>query len=93
MTDHYDQLYATKYAAKDYVERVKRTVGLLKAKYGLAARERRQQPQPTGYAATGRSRESIDVRLLSRDSAGAAPGSRQLARPDDLVTLATVTRK
>jgi DNA repair photolyase len=47
MTDHYDRLYATKYAAKDYVERVKRTVGLLKAKYGLAARERRHQPQPT----------------------------------------------
>jgi DNA repair photolyase len=47
LSDHYDRLYASKYAAKDYVERVRQTVGLMKAKYGLADRERRRQPETT----------------------------------------------
>ena len=41
MTTHYEHLYASKYASKDYVERVKKTVAMFKEKYGLAARPRR----------------------------------------------------
>ncbi len=41
LTEQYDQLYASKYVPKDYAERVKRTVGLLKARYGLMPRKRR----------------------------------------------------
>jgi DNA repair photolyase len=41
MTAQYAHLYARKYVAKDYSERVKKTVGMLKAKYGLATRRRR----------------------------------------------------
>lgn len=41
MTRHYEHLYARKYVGKDYAERVRRTVGMLKAKYGLANRPRR----------------------------------------------------
>jgi DNA repair photolyase len=41
LTDHYGQLYASKYVPKDYAERVKKTVGLLKARYGLSSRTRR----------------------------------------------------
>jgi DNA repair photolyase len=52
MTQHYAHLYARKYASKDYAARVQRTVGILKAKYGLAARARRGEepaaPDPSG---------------------------------------------
>jgi DNA repair photolyase len=41
MTDHYSHLYARKYVSKDYADRVKKTVGLLKARYGLSTRQRR----------------------------------------------------
>ena len=41
MTEQYAHLYARKHVPKDYGERVKKTVGMLKAKYGLAARPRR----------------------------------------------------
>ena len=41
MTRHYEHLYASKYASREYVDQVKRTVGILKARYGLAARQRR----------------------------------------------------
>jgi DNA repair photolyase len=41
LTDQYGQLYASKYVAKDYAERVQKTVGLLKARYGLTTRTRR----------------------------------------------------
>ena len=41
LTSQYEHLYASKYAARDYVERVKRTVGLMKARYGLNTRHRR----------------------------------------------------
>jgi DNA repair photolyase len=40
LIDQYDRLYASKYAPKDYSERVQRTVGLLKARYGLKNRPR-----------------------------------------------------
>jgi DNA repair photolyase len=43
MTEQYAHLYARKYVAKDYAERVKKTVGMLKAKYGLSARTSRGQ--------------------------------------------------
>jgi DNA repair photolyase len=41
MTAQYEHLYARKYVSKDYAERVKKTVGMLKTKYGLATRQRR----------------------------------------------------
>jgi DNA repair photolyase len=41
MTEQYGQLYASKYVAKDYAGRVKKTVAMLKARYGLMARSRR----------------------------------------------------
>jgi hypothetical protein len=41
LSDEYDRLYASKYAPKDYAARVKKTVGMLKARYGLADRRRR----------------------------------------------------
>jgi hypothetical protein len=41
MTEQYAALYARKYVAKDYGDRVKRTVGMLRAKYGLGHRARR----------------------------------------------------
>jgi DNA repair photolyase len=44
MATHYEHLYAAKYAAPDYVDQVKKTVGMLKARYGLAARQRRGEP-------------------------------------------------
>ena len=45
MTHQYEQLYASKYAPKDYAERVKKTVGLLKTKYGLNTRRRRGEEE------------------------------------------------
>jgi DNA repair photolyase len=41
MTHQYGQLYASKYVPQDYAERVKKTVGMLKARYGLMPRQRR----------------------------------------------------
>jgi DNA repair photolyase len=50
MTERYGQLYASKYVPKDYAERVKQTVAMLMARYGLAARTRRgedsESPEP-----------------------------------------------
>jgi DNA repair photolyase len=40
MTDQFQRLYAAKYAPKDYTDRVRRTVGMLKARYGLMDRPR-----------------------------------------------------
>jgi DNA repair photolyase len=45
LTSQYEHLYASKYAARDYVDRVKKTVGLLRAKYGLDARQRRGEKE------------------------------------------------
>ena len=59
LVDRYDRLYASKYAPKDYVERVQKTVGMLKARYGLSeqaaarrrttrhAKTRRRDRQPS----------------------------------------------
>jgi DNA repair photolyase len=40
LVDQFDRLYAAKYAPKDYADRVRKTVGMLKARYGLANRRR-----------------------------------------------------
>jgi DNA repair photolyase len=40
LMDQYDRLYASKYAPKDYANRVQKTVGMLKARYGLNNRTR-----------------------------------------------------
>jgi DNA repair photolyase len=53
MTEQYTQLYARKYAPKDYTERVKKTVGLLKAKYGLTPRKRRGEEDTGGSDVPG----------------------------------------
>ena len=51
MSDQYGQLYASKYVPRDYAERVRRTVGLLKARYGLTPRKRRGE-DPTASEQT-----------------------------------------
>jgi DNA repair photolyase len=50
LSAQYEHLYASKYAARDYVDRVKRTVGMLKARYGLANRHQRGEPDVEGGA-------------------------------------------
>jgi DNA repair photolyase len=57
MTHQYGQLYASKYVPQDYAERVKKTVGMLKARYGLMPRQRRgveaqKTPDPAPPAPT-----------------------------------------
>jgi DNA repair photolyase len=42
MVDHYDRLYASKYAPKDYVAQVQKTVGMLRARYGMNNRQRQE---------------------------------------------------
>jgi DNA repair photolyase len=46
MSTQYAHLYARKHVPKDYADRVKHTVGLLKSKYGLATRARRADSSP-----------------------------------------------
>ncbi len=46
MVAQYDQLYAAKYLPRDYRDRVQKTVGLLKARYGLTDRRRRNDDNP-----------------------------------------------
>ena len=43
MVDGYDRLYASKYALRDYVDHVQRTLSMLKARYGLKPRVRREE--------------------------------------------------
>jgi DNA repair photolyase len=45
LTEQYEHLYARKYVSRDYGERVKKTVGMLKAKYGLLTRRKRGDEQ------------------------------------------------
>jgi DNA repair photolyase len=40
MVEQYERLYAAKYLPKDYIGQIQRTVGLMKAKYGMADRRR-----------------------------------------------------
>jgi DNA repair photolyase len=51
LVDQYDRLYAAKYAPKDYAERVRKTVGMLKTRYGLNDRKRRGEQDDDGPAA------------------------------------------
>ncbi|MBA3271295.1 MAG: radical SAM protein [Acidobacteria bacterium] len=45
LVDQYDRLYASKYAPKDYTERVRKTVGMLKARYGVQNRRRQDESE------------------------------------------------
>jgi DNA repair photolyase len=45
LSAQYEHLYASKYAARDYVDRVKKTVGMLKARYGVNMRHRRGEEE------------------------------------------------
>jgi DNA repair photolyase len=47
LVDQYDRLYASKYAPKDYSSRVQKTVGMLKAKYGMSRKNTPEAPAPT----------------------------------------------
>ena len=60
LVDQYDRLYASKYAPKDYAERVKKTVGMLKARYGLNNRPRpgAHKDAPEDLAAPSGAREA-----------------------------------
>jgi DNA repair photolyase len=64
MTEQYAHLYARKYAPHDYRERVKKTVGMLKAKYGLATRQRRgdDAEQPPAAADTAPAQKTFEFR-------------------------------
>jgi len=46
MVERYDRLYAAKYLPKDYSAQIQKTVGLMKAKYGMAERRRYQTDDP-----------------------------------------------
>jgi DNA repair photolyase len=52
LLDEYDTLYAGKYASRPYVDAVKKTVAILKARYGLSERTRRGTDRPEPPAAT-----------------------------------------
>jgi len=58
MVDQYDRLYAAKYAPKDYTEQVRKTVGMLKARYGLNDRKRRGEKDADLPAAVPLAREA-----------------------------------
>jgi hypothetical protein len=42
LVDQYDRLYAAKYAPKDYSSQVQKTLAMLKVRYGLANRQKRE---------------------------------------------------
>lgn len=50
LVDQYDRLYASKYAPKDYVSHVQRTLSMLKARYGLKPRARHEDTSYRGPA-------------------------------------------
>jgi DNA repair photolyase len=58
LVDQYDRLYAAKYAPKDYAERVRKTVGMLKGRYGLNDRKRRGDKDENRPAAVPAVREA-----------------------------------
>jgi DNA repair photolyase len=43
MVDQYERLYASKYAPKDYASQVQKTISILKTRYGLNDRNRRDE--------------------------------------------------
>jgi DNA repair photolyase len=50
LLDQYDRLYASKYAPKDYAERVRQTVAMLKRQYGVNDRKRRGEVEDAHQA-------------------------------------------
>ncbi len=60
LMDRYDRLYASKYTPKDYSERVRTTVGILKARYGLNNRRSyaKGKDAPENLAAPSGAREA-----------------------------------
>jgi DNA repair photolyase len=58
LVEQYDRLYAAKYAPKDYAERVRKTVGMLKTRYGLNDRKRRGEKDDDLPAAVSVVREA-----------------------------------
>jgi DNA repair photolyase len=48
LVEGYDRLYASKYAPEDYVGHVQRTLSMLKARYGLKPRVRREETPSRG---------------------------------------------
>jgi DNA repair photolyase len=57
LLDQFDRLYAAKYAPKDYAARVQKTVGMLKARYGLQPRARKRENAPQDPAASSEARD------------------------------------
>jgi DNA repair photolyase len=61
MVDRYERLYAAKYAPKDYVSQVQKTMTMLKARYGMNDRRRHEETRPSDKNdATERSSESAE---------------------------------
>jgi DNA repair photolyase len=61
LVDQYDRLYASKYAPKDYANRVQKTVGMLKTRYGLNNRTRtgrKERDAQEDFAAPSEAREA-----------------------------------
>jgi DNA repair photolyase len=61
LVDQYDRLYASKYAPKDYANRVQKTVAMLKTRYGLNNRTRpggKERDAQEDLAATSGAREA-----------------------------------
>jgi DNA repair photolyase len=53
MVDQYERLYASKYAPKDYASQVQKTVSMLKTRYGLNDRKRRDETASAGDVEQG----------------------------------------
>jgi DNA repair photolyase len=68
LVDQFDRLYASKYAPKDYAERVKKAVGMLKARYGLGNR------RPAGADGTA------DDEKDAAESTAAPSGAREASQ-------------
>lgn len=77
LTARYEQLYAAKYASPDYAQRVRHTVGLLKARYGLDGNRRRAAAAaPTASAADrGAAQGSLDFQQATTSSTADETGS------------------
>jgi DNA repair photolyase len=77
MVDGYDRLYASKYAPKDYVAQVQRTLSMLKARYGLKPRVRREETY-RGPKGSTVGEETVAQSSFEWSTAATTPGSRGL---------------
>ena len=75
MVDGYDRLYASKYAPKDYVAHVQRTLSMLKARYGLKPRVRREETYRGPERATVEE-ETVAQSSFDWSTRATTPGSR-----------------